>query len=154
MPEIFTSINKQIQKKTFIGRNGYVEYIQGNLPIVLSIPHGGRLKPEEIPDRTDGVVDGDTNSIELGVELFSYLSHACSTNEKARIPHIIICHLHRIKLDANRNLEEAALGAPHAVEAWNEFHNFISIAKSKVLTQFKMGHYYDIHGNRMSSKGL
>lgn len=144
---------EEIEKKTFIGKDGYVEYIQGNLPIVIAVPHGGRLKPHNIPNRQSGVIDGDTSTIELGVELFSFLSYACSTKTKAKIPHLIIFHLHRVKLDANRTLEEAS-GSLEASEAWHQYHDFINIAKSKVIKKYKRGHFYDIHGNKMSWKGL
>lgn len=38
------------------------------------------------------------------------------------------------------------------MEAWNQYHDFISIAKSKVIKEFNRGAYYDIHGNTMSTK--
>ena len=47
------------------GEKNYIEYLPGDLPLVISAPHGGREKPEEIPSRTQGVVDIDTNTQEL-----------------------------------------------------------------------------------------
>ena len=38
--------------QSYFGRNGYVEYIAGNTPVILSAPHGGALTPTTIPDRT------------------------------------------------------------------------------------------------------
>lgn len=148
----FQSVKELISKSTHLGRNGYIEYVEGNLPFIISAPHGGNLKPSEIPDRTRGVIDGDTNSTELAIEFFTFLSKACSSEENPRIPHLIICHLDRIKLDANRNLEDAAHGNPFASEAWQEYHDFIGLAKNKVISEYKLGSYYDIHGNTMSSK--
>lgn len=29
-------------------RGGYVEYIVGNIPIVISVPHGGYLRPAHV----------------------------------------------------------------------------------------------------------
>lgn len=37
--------------QSYFGRNDYVEYIPGELPVVLSAPHGGSLEPEEIAPR-------------------------------------------------------------------------------------------------------
>ena len=39
----------------------YVEYIQGEgLPVILSAPHGGELRPSSIPDRDAGCfIDGE-----------------------------------------------------------------------------------------------
>ena len=51
--------------KPCFGRERYVEYIPGTLPIVLSAPHGGREKPTELPDRTEGTFAFDVNTQEL-----------------------------------------------------------------------------------------
>ena len=51
------------------GRNSYVEYQPGELPIVITAPHGGREKPEEIADRVNGVISTDTNTLELAWRL-------------------------------------------------------------------------------------
>ena len=37
-------IKQYIFNHTYHGRNQYVEYVMGNIPIVISAPHGGRLK--------------------------------------------------------------------------------------------------------------
>ena len=34
------------------GKNNYISYSIGKLPIVVSIPHDGILRPNQIPDRT------------------------------------------------------------------------------------------------------
>ena len=36
------------------GSDDYVTYMPGELPVILSAPHGGRLKPEHLPNRTVG----------------------------------------------------------------------------------------------------
>ena len=50
--------------------------------------------------------------------------------------------MHRRKIDANRPLYEATLNHPIAVKTFNEFHQFIQIAKQEV----KEGLLFDIHG--------
>lgn len=40
--------------ETLFGRNDYMEFIVGDLPLVVSAPHGGYLTPAEIPNRTLG----------------------------------------------------------------------------------------------------
>ena len=36
---------------SYFGRSNYIEYIAGDLPIIISAPHGGALIPAEMPDR-------------------------------------------------------------------------------------------------------
>jgi hypothetical protein len=131
-----------IPGETYWGRNQYIEYIAGNLPIIISAPHGGYLKPEEIPDRTWGRTGHDTYSQEYARRVTDYLFEMTG-----RYPHVIINKLARIKLDANRDRYEAAQGNEWAEQAWDEYHGFIDDAKATVVAQYGRGHYFDFHTN-------
>lgn len=127
---------------SFRGRGGYTEYLPGELPLVLSAPHGGDKKPIEIPDRTYGVTGSDRNTRELALQI-----RAAVKAQTGFYPHIIISHLHRSKLDPNREIEEAAQGDPEAERAWWEFQTFIDVAGDIVEGQFGEGFYVDLHGH-------
>jgi hypothetical protein len=119
-----------------------VEYVPGELPVVISAPHGGDLMPEEIPDRSWGTLVTDTYTREtlLAVrDAFVELS--------GRAPHVVISHLRRTKLDPNRELDEGAQGSPFAENAWREFHEFIEVAEESVIGEFGAGLYLDLHGH-------
>jgi len=128
--------------QSYYGRNQYIEYIAGDLPLVLSAPHGGYLTPEEIPDRTWGTMAQDRQTQELARAIAD--SVYVRTGGYA---HIIICRVHRSKLDANREIVEAAQGNPHAQQAWYEYHNFIEDAKGTVAEEYERGFYIDLHGH-------
>lgn len=134
--------DEYIPGQTYWGRNQYIEYIAGDLPIIISAPHGGYLEPEEIPDRTWGTTGHDTYSQEYTREVAHYI-----TEMTGGYPHVIICHLKRIKLDANRDIEEAAQGNEWAEKAWYEYHSFIEDAKAVVTQSYGRGHYFDFHTN-------
>ena len=38
-----------IPGQSYFGQNNYVEYIAGNLPIIIGVPHGGTLTPANLP---------------------------------------------------------------------------------------------------------
>ena len=59
--------------QSYYGRNAYTTYYPGNIPIILSIPHGGDITPSEISNRTYGVTVTDSNTIELGMAISNYL---------------------------------------------------------------------------------
>jgi len=126
---------------TTTGRAGYVRYDSGTLPIVLSAPHGGRVKPDEVPSREGGTLWGDVNTIEVAEEINDALEEL--TGRRA---HLVISHLHRSRLDPNRALEPAAEGNPWAEQAWTEYHGAIDAASGAVEGAYGGGLYVDIHG--------
>jgi hypothetical protein len=131
-----------IPGEKYYGRNNYIEYIAGNSPFIISAPHGGSLEPMEIPDRTVGATTKDANTEELVRDIYNAYVAATGTH-----PHVIICRLHRRKLDANREIIEAAQGNQFAEQAWNEFHAYIDSAKAEVTRTFGKGFYIDLHGH-------
>lgn len=139
-----TTAQEFIPGKSYFGLNQYVEYVAGNLPVILSAPHGGDKIPSDIPDRscTDCVSVKDAFTQELIMEIYQALLAKTGCHA-----HVIINKLHRRKLDANRDLEEAADGNNMAAMSWFEFHEYIESAKNKVTLDFGKGLYIDLHGH-------
>ena len=119
------------------GSSGFIEYREGNVGIVIAVPHGGSWDYQEIPNRKYGVLEGDDHTRELGEVVATAI---CRTLGKC--PHLIISNLKRSKLDPNRNKTEAAQGNPKAEKAWEEYQGFIEEAK-KVEG---LGVVIDLHG--------
>ncbi len=123
---------------------GYIEYRAGNLPIILSSPHGGNLQPSSIPNRTcsgcKNIKDAWTKEITEGI-------YKKMESETGCYPHVIINLLHRKKLDANRDITEAADGNPTAESAWQAYHHFINAAKHQIIEDYGRGLFLDIHGH-------
>ena len=128
--------------QTYFGRNQYIEYYAGNLPYILSAPHGGQETPAEIPDRTYGTTTYDTHTQETAR---AFIDSVVARTGKH--PHVIICRLARIKLDANRDSLEGAQGNPYALQAWQEWHHFIEVARESIVAQYGKGLYVDLHGH-------
>ena len=139
----------------------YIEYQPGSLNVIISVPHGGSLKPDSIPDRDAGyLVDGkrvydhktttkdhencpiqrkcDMNTVPLSLKLTEELKDLTGAK-----PHIIINRLSRVKLDANRDIDIATFNIPDAVEAWRAYHEFIDQAKGSIRGPALV---LDIHG--------
>jgi len=134
--------------QSYFGANGYIEYIAGNAPVIFTASHGGALLPASIADRTAARCGGsattttDLNTIEL--------VRAMQARYFARFgqyPHVVIAHLARRKLDANRTAPEATCGSDEAEAALDEWHSFIDAAKESVLKSFGKGWYMDMHGH-------
>lgn len=127
--------------KSYFGEDNYIEYIAGDLPLIISSPHGGREKPDAFPDRTKGVLDIDVNTQELARTIADEIH--TRTGHHA---HLIICRLARIKLDCNREIAEAAAGMPAGERAWKEYHAFIEKASAAAVAQAGKGFLIDVHG--------
>ena len=112
------------------------------MPVILSAPHGGALRPAEIPDRTYGTTVTDLNTGDLARAVDSALVRLTG-----RHAHVVIVHLHRVKLDANREIGEGAQGDAEAELAWREFHGFMADAKNALAQRFTGGLYLDLHGH-------
>lgn len=124
------------------GEKDRIEYIVGDFPVIISAPHGGRLVPPEIPDRTSGVLLADGNTDLLAREIVLAFH-----KQTGKYPHVIICHLKRVKVDCNREIKEAAQGNAEAERAWKEFHQFIEQARKSVIEMNGAGLYIDLHGH-------
>jgi len=126
---------------SYFGRRNYVEYIPGELPVVLSAPHDGGLGPLEIANRKSGTLVRDQNTLQLTLEVREALIELTG-----QAPHVVLSHLNRAKLDPNREIVEAAQGNPFAERAWTEYHDFIGSARSAIATGGE-GMYFDMHGH-------
>jgi len=129
--------------KTAAALGPFIEYLPGTLPLIISAPHGGYLKPEELPDRQEGKREQDAFTQEMARSLRDEFQARTGGT-----PYVILCRLHRVKLDCNREIKEAAQGDALAEKAWHEYHDSIEKAKAEVQKNFGAGLYIDLHGHR------
>ena len=127
---------------SYFGRKSYVEYIPGELPVVISAAHGGSLEPQEIPNRTWGTTVTDSNTRETTLAV-----RDAFLERTGKAPHVIISHLRRTKLDPNREISEAAQDNAFAELAWHEFQAYIDTATATVGRTYGAGFYIDLHGH-------
>jgi len=144
--------------------NNWIKYEAGGVPFILLAPHGGNIKPSDVVDRDAGCYDSATdtctwshscgakNDAICGAKTVKDTNTMEITNMTANHiemltggrPHVIYNLLHRVKLDANREVTEATFGVPSMVAAYNAFERFIADAKASFSTN--PGLLLDIHG--------
>lgn len=122
----------------------FIDARAGSLPIIISAPHGGRLAPDSLADRScpNCLIGPDTGTQEWARELVSALER-----RTGRAPFRVISLLARAKLDPNREIVEAADGDPHAEAAWEAYHGAIEEARRAVEARFGRGILVDLHGH-------
>ena len=124
--------------------NNWTEAVVGNMPLVISVPHGGDLKPSHIPDRTcnDPTTITDANTRELARAIEQEFVSKYNIR-----PYLVFCHLQRIKIDQNRDIDEATCGNPQMEAAWHKFHNYIDTALNDAVAKHGRAVYIDLHGH-------
>ncbi|HEY2411004.1 MAG TPA: hypothetical protein VGI40_02100 [Pirellulaceae bacterium] len=135
--------------QTYFGRNKYIEYLAGDLPLIFSAPHGGREKPDELPDREMGTFAFDTNTQELARAVADELHR-----RTGHWPHLIICRVTRKKIDCNREIKEGAAGNPLTEQTWKEFQAYLDAAQEAVVKKHGRGFYIDLHGHGHENQRL
>lgn len=134
--------------QSYFGEKNYVEYLAGNAPIIVSVPHGGTLTPTTIPDRTSASCGGE---VLTGNDLLTReLARAVQQQYFARFgkyPHVILANIARRKVDLNRRPPLATCGSVEADKAYAEWHKFIDTAKQTALREYGKGFYIDLHGH-------
>jgi N-formylglutamate amidohydrolase len=113
----------------------------GNAPVVICVPHGGRLKPVHVANRRLGVVGEDANTDDLGRRLAEAIRQ-----QSGRSPTLLHCLWHRSKVDMNRELTEAAQGDEHAEAAWQRYHQLAQQAIREALATHGRILLIDLHG--------
>ena len=128
---------------TALACSGLVEYVAGDLPLILTAPHGGQLRPDHIPNRTQGTLLRDSFTDLLARDVADAVRA-----RTGRPPHLILCHLHRVKVDCNREIGEGAQSNAAAAAVWQAFHDFIAEARDAATrTNTAAALLLDIHAH-------
>jgi hypothetical protein len=141
---IFAFAQRWEAGKTYTDDEKWTEFIVGDLPLIISVPHGGAINLPDVGTRDckGAVTVTDTRTIELVKEI----EKAFLAKYNAR-PYIIICNLSRKNVDQNREMEEGTCGNKAMEKPWNQFHNYIDTAVALATKKFGKAIYIDLHGH-------
>lgn len=129
----------EVEEETFSSQ-GYVSYVRGSSGLILAAPHGGKLD-SSFPERTSGVRVSDSNTDRLAAEVRKALEN------KGVFSHLIVCHLKRKYVDANRPLDAACDETSPAKTVWQDYQSAIDVAKSHIVSEQGRGLFLEIHGH-------
>ena len=140
-------LNKYIAGDRLSDAEQWVQVIKGDIPLVISVPHGGRFHDSAIPDRAcsdEGRVikgmDLNTKEIVLSIEEIFVQKY----NKR---PYIVISNISRRKVDQNREIELATCGHPQAIKAWNSYHDAIDAVLKYANKEHGDLFFVDVHGH-------
>lgn len=121
----------------------YIKYKTGNHRIVLSAPHGGNIKPWNIPRRKSGSLVRDT----FTKEIVKKLAYRITPH-----PYIIYSELHRSRIDLNRDKEEATEGNPKMEQMWESWNTTTQNLINDSVSRFGRTLYIDFHSHNNSDE--
>lgn len=126
----------------YSGRQGYIDYYAGNVPLILHAPQGGDQRPAEM--RGERLVDTVrfAGTAELALEIRQALHE-----RTGGWAHVVINNLHPINLYPDRELVSAAMSNQAARRAWWEYHTYLEQAVASVGQKFGEGLVHSIRGH-------
>jgi N-formylglutamate amidohydrolase len=126
----------------------YIKCYRGNLPLILSVPHGGKTIIDEIPERKNGIRGIDKNTIEIAVELIEQIKSVYELHDnEAKIPSYVFSLVSRKNIDLNREKSTAFVNTSMlANEIYQYYHSKLNEYIYLNLEQFNKSLLVDIHG--------
>ena len=134
-----------------------IVFQQGDLPIVISAPHGGTLKiPGVEPRQGEGLEGGasgfrvvrDGGTEELALEVARQVAKRMNGR-----PSFVISRVHRRYVDFNRPAG-IAVESPETQVVYDQYHTELDAAVRAVKNRHAFGLLIDIHGQGSSAKTL
>jgi hypothetical protein len=148
------------------GYMNYTEYIPGTAPCIFLTGHDGQLEPSYILKRDHGCyIDGacvwnktcgnpseqHCRAVTKNDENTQDMARRALDHFEAHIGercHLVVSRLAREKLDPNREIDQAAMGDPDAIQAYNDFHAYATMARQAIESSTcGAGVVIDFHGH-------
>lgn len=137
--------NLVVQSPTAFAAEPLVRIVSGDLPIILSAPHGGlQPVPGVMPRQSNGVGTFNTTP-DLGTDKLTEEIADALEKQLGKRPYVVIARFHRKYLDANRSPGKA-YEAASVKEVYDAYHDAIQNAREEIVERFGFGLLLDIHG--------
>jgi hypothetical protein len=134
---------------TTIKLEKYIDNQVGDLPIILSAPHGGVLDLPDTPERKgEGMKTGSSGFFtgrDTGTEELTQMISAAIYQRFGRRPYVVASTVHRKYLDPNRPADIAYENSK-AKLVYEHYHKLMAQYCSDVTNRFQGGVVLDIHG--------
>ncbi|TFF86236.1 MAG: hypothetical protein EU517_00690 [Promethearchaeota archaeon] len=134
--------------------NKLITHKRGDIPLILSVPHGGEVLCDEVPTRSSGIRGIDRNTILLAKELVKMLQHIYDKrSHMSKEPSFVFSDIARSKIDLNRPQERAF--NQDSVLAKNLYLLYHHTIKKYILQNIEVYNtsiLLDIHGFEVKSR--
>jgi len=129
-----------------LGVSHFVSMTRGQIPLVLSTPHGGKEAPDWIPSLSSGPCVADKYTVDLTEALVRLIGKEMGGRE----PFAVYNKLHRCKMDANREPSQGTGGGLYATSVHQLYHDTLQQCVDEAMryasNTTKQVLLIDIHG--------
>ncbi|MFX0136839.1 MAG: N-formylglutamate amidohydrolase [Candidatus Hodarchaeota archaeon] len=134
----------------------FVEFEKGYIPLIISAPHGGSIRCENIPERSNGIFGIDKGTKEFSKDLIELLKRNFRMKATGNVaPSYVISKVPRNQIDLNRDDSAAYVETSSlAQEIYNFYHNKIQEIIRSNLKSHGRSLLIDIHGFEKKSRPL
>ncbi len=145
LPGLFLLVAADDQTIRATEKSQLITTSKGDLPLILSAPHGGRKRIPGVEPRTGDGIKRFVDRTDLWTaELTENLANEIEETTGKR-PYVVIANFHRKYVDANRR-PVLAYESPKAQATYDSYHAALAKAKADVTKRFGRGLVIDIHG--------
>lgn len=131
-------------------KKDFVDYFSGNLPIILSVPHGGEQDKSSYPKRTPENSDPSSDVL-TGVDSYTIPLAEMIEEEifklTGKYPYRVMLQLRRLYVDANRSRVEAVPINGPQVNVYDLYHSRITLAREAIKSKWGRGLLIDVHAH-------
>ena len=117
----------------------------GDLPIILTAPHGGRESIPDVPERKGKDVAQFKNRTDTNTDLLAAKIAKELEKQTGKRPYVVIARFHRKYLDANRR-KALAYESENAMRIYDAYQRAIMNARQEIAERWGRGLLLDIHG--------
>ncbi len=117
----------------------------GNLPIILSAPHGGHNPIPNVPIRQGKGVKLFSTLTDINTDRLTEQLADAIEKKLGKRPYLVIARFHRKYVDVNRRASDA-FESPAAQVAYDTYHQALTRARNEVIERWGYGILLDIHG--------
>lgn len=125
----------------------------GDLPIILTAPHGGRAVIPGVAERKGEGVSQFTTKSDSNTDILTERLADAIEKKLCKRPYLVIARFHRQYADANRR-DQDAYEAPEAKPVYDSYHQAIDKARGQVMERWGRGILLDIHGQAAEPKAI
>jgi N-formylglutamate amidohydrolase len=137
--------------------NTLVAIQEGQLPIILSAPHGGKEIIPDVPERKGEKLERGPGKFvtarDTGTEELAYQLAEALEKKMGQKPYYVVAKFHRKYIDANRPAEPSYEG-PKAKPVYDLYHDSLAKFCKDVQKKHGRGLLLDLHGQGTSKETI